>query len=362
MKANKSIISESVLSRMKDAYQQVKYGSKEVELRNNPKVLKEVAYRGFDDFAKRLLTMRPPINIKDLTSIRDPGVQDLIRNNLYNYIFAYMVGGEGANTQTEVASEIQKLVNDEKKKTPPTMWDQRSIMAFFELAAKKRAEKLIEIDNKLDVTTDNYGDKILGNLIANKDLKPNMEIQLSGVDILGTNTDIIIRNVNNKVVVYSSTDIPKPPNPDGTPGDPNSKENIVPRGPMFKIEHPTALNAIYEVYKSAGEPSPTDVVDLQNAQKMRELQNSLEDNQEIEFNYFMTSAIINTVVIRKNGVYVTEYLNTSSSGKMPTKVSVPPRVDMYQVQRDQNLANLYAQYLRQPTTPVPTEFEAETLE
>lgn len=361
MKASKSTISESVLSRMKDAYQQVKYGSKEVELRDNPKVLKEVAYRGFDDFAKRLLAMRPPINIKDLTSIRDPGVQDLIRNNLYNYIFAYMVGGEGANTQTEIGSEIQKLVDQEKKKTPPTMWDQRSIMAFFELAAKTRAKKLIEIDNKLDVTTDNYGANILGKLISDKDLKPNMEIQLSGVDILGINTNIIIRNVNNKVVVYSSSDIPKPPNPDGTPGDPNSKENIVPHGLMFKIEHLIALNAIYEVYKLAGEPPPTDVVDLQNAQKMRELQNSLEDNQEIDFRY-MTSAMYNTVVIRKNGVYVEEYINTSSSGQMPAKVSVPPHGDMFQVQRDQNLAFLYTQYLNQPTTPVPTEFEAETLE
>lgn len=367
MKASKSTISESVLSRMKDAYQQVKYGSKEVELRNNPKVLKEVAFRGFEDFAKRLLAMRPPINIKDLTSIRDPGVQDLIRNNLYNYIFAYMVGGEGANTQTEIGSEIQKLVDAEKKKTPPTMWDQRSIMAFFELAAKKRAEKLIEIDNKLDVTTDNYGAKKLSDLISDKDLKPNMEIELPNVTILGKNTKIVIRNVNNKVVVYSLIDIPKSsPAPGTTAEPPNSTENVVPHGLMFNIidskGNEKTLNAIYDVYKLAGEPSPTDVVDLQNAQKMRELQNSLEDNQEIDFSYYMTPSIINTVVIRKNGVYVTEYLNTSSSGNMPTKVSVPPRADMFQVQRDQNLANLYAQYLRQPTTPVPTEFEAETLE
>lgn len=359
MKASKSIISESVLSRMKDAYRQVKSG--EVELRNHPKVIKEVAVRGFEDFAKRLLAMNPPINIRDLNSIRDPGVQDLIRNNLYNYIFAYMTGGEGANTQAEIGSEIQKLVGEEKKKSPPTMWDQRSIMALFELAAKKRAEKLIEIDNKVEYTSDNYGAKKLGDLISDKDLKPNMEIELPNVTILGQNTKIVIRNVNNKVIVYSYNDIPKPPNPDGTPGDPNSKENIVPHGSMFKIVHPVALNAIYEVYKSAGEPPPTDVDVLKNAQKMRELQNSLEDNQEIDFRY-KTPSIFNTVVIRKNGVYVEEYTGISSSGKMPATVSVPPHGNMFQVQRDQNLAFLYTQYLSQQTTPKPTEFEAETLE
>jgi len=358
MKASKSTISESVLSRIKDAYRQVKSG--EVELRNHPKVIKEVAVRGFEDFAKRLLAMNPPINIRDLNSIRDPGVQDLIRNNLYSYIFAYMTGGERADTQADIGSEIQKLIGEEKKKSPPTMWDQRSIMALFELAAKKRAETLIKIDNKVEYTSDNYGVNKLGDLISDKDLKPDMEIKLTGVNILGTTTNIVIRNINNKIVVYSSKDIPKPPNPDGTPGDPNSKENIVPHGSMFKIVHPVALNAIYEVYKSAGEPSPTGVVDLQNAQKMRELQNSLEDNQEIDFRY-MTPTMTNTVVIRKNGIYVSDYTGSSTS-RMPTKVPVPPHGDMFQVQRDQNLAFLYTQYLSQPIIPTPADFEAETLE
>jgi hypothetical protein len=198
-------------------------------------------------------------------------------------------------------------------------------------------------------------------LISEKELKPNTEIQLSGVDILGINTNIVIRNVDNQVVVYSYNDIPKPPNPDGTSGDPNSKENIVPHGSMFKIVHPAALNAIYEVYKSAGEPPPTDVVDLQNAQKIRELQNSLEDNQEIEFGYGTSSPPIQ-VVVRKNGIYVSDYTGSSTSTRTPEKVSVPPHGDMFQVQRDQNLAPLYAAYtgLRRP--PSPREFEAETLE
>lgn len=359
MKASKSTISEGIFSSMLDAYRAYKDSTDgEEEMRNDDRVLQEVAYKGFQDLSKRLKASG--IDLNNAAAIREPRTQDIIRNNTTKYVEQYMSGGESPDRQVAIIGALQKSIKDGII-TTPTEWNKKTVFDYFLQAATIRARTIIALDNKLSYNRDNYGVKKLQDLISEKELKPNTEIQLSGVDILGINTNIVIRNVDNQVVVYSYKDIPKPPNPDGTPGDPNSKENIVPHGSMFKIVHPVALNAIYEVYKSAGGPPPTDVVDLQNAQKMRELQSSLEDNQEIRFYYMMRSGS-NLVVIRKSGVYVSQYTGTSSSSARPTKVDVPPHGDMFQVQRDQNLSSLYTQYLNQPVTPTPDEFEAETLE
>jgi hypothetical protein len=354
MKASKSIISEGIFSTMLGAYRDYKDATGgEKEMRLDKRILQEVAYKGFQDLSQRLKSAG--IDLNNAAAIREPRTQDIIRDNTIKYVEQYMSGGEYAERQAAIIGELQKATKANTLKIP-TEWNKKTLFDYFLQAATIRANVLVALDKELNYKQDNYGVKKLQDLISEKELKPNTEIQLSGVDILGINTNIVIRNVDNQVVVYSSTDIPKPPNPDGTPGDPNSKENIVPHGSMFKIVHPVALNAIYEEYKSAGGPPPTDVVDLQNAQKMRELQNSLEDNQEIEFVYSTVK-----VIIRKNDVYISKYLGVPTT-KMPEKVSVPPHGDMFQVQRDQNLAFLYTQYLRQPATPVPTEFEAETLE
>lgn len=359
MKASKSTISEGIFSTMLGAYRDYKDATGgEKEMRLDKRILQEVAYKGFQDLSQRLKTAG--IDLNNAAAIREPRTQDIIRDNTIKYVEQYMSGGESAERQAAIIGELQKATKENTLKIP-TEWNKKTLFDYFLQAATIRAKVIIALDNKLNYEQDNYGVKKLQDLISEKELKPNTEIQLSGVDILGINTNIVIRNVDNQVIIYSYNDIPKPPNPDGTPGDPNSKENIVPHGPMFKIEHPTALNAIYEVYKSAGEPPPTDVVDLQNAQKMRELQSSLEDNQEIEFGYGTSSPPIQ-VVVRKNGVYVSDYTGSSTSTRTPAKVSVPPHGDMFQVQRDQNLAPLYAAYAGLTRPPRPKEFEAETLE
>ena len=359
MKASKSIISEGIFSTMLGAYRDYKDATGgEKEMRLDKRILQEVAYKGFQDLSQRLKSAG--IDLNNAAAIREPRTQDIIRDNAIKYVEQYMSGGEYAERQAAIIGELQKATKANTLKIP-TEWNKKTLFDYFLQAATIRANVLVALDKELNYKQDNYGVKKLQDLISEKELKPNTEIQLSGVDILGINTNIVIRNVDNQVVVYSYNDIPKPPNPDGTPGDPNSKENIVPHGSMFKIVHPVALNAIYEVYKSAGGPPPTDVVDLQNAQKIRELQNSLEDNQEIEFGYGTSSPPIQ-VVVRKNGIYVSDYTGSSTSTRTPEKVSVPPHGDMFQVQRDQNLAPLYAAYagLRRP--PSPREFEAETLE
>jgi hypothetical protein len=253
MKASKSTISEEFFSSMLGAYRDYKDATGgEREIRLDSRVLNEVAYKGFQDLSQRLKSAG--IDLNNATAIREPRIQDTIKNNTVKYVEQYMSGGESPDRQAVIIGELQKASKNGIFPDPiPTEWNKKTVFDYFLQAAKIRARVIIALDQQL------------------------------------------------------------------------------PDKPQTDVD------------------------------KLKELQNSLEDNKEIVF-YYSTPTIINTVVIRKNGVYVEEYTGTSSSGIMPAKVSVPPHGDMFQVQRDKNLAFLYNQYLSQPTPPPPTEFEAETLE
>jgi hypothetical protein len=374
MKASKSTISEGIFSTMLGAYRDYKDATGgEKEMRLDKRILQEVAYKGFQDLSQRLKSAG--IDLDNAAAIREPRTQDIIRDNTVKYVEQYMSGGEYPDRQKEIINALQEAVEKNKIETP-TEWNKKTIFNYFLQAATIRANVLINLDSKLDYNKDNYEDKKLEELvfkavqgIASKlgKAEDKKEIILPNVNILGTDTKIVFRIGNdNSVRVYSEKDIPLP----AGISDPvaSTSETVQPYGSMVNIKDSRILAQIFKEYITAGRSIDATQYDERtdvekNLQGMKELQNSLEDNQEIEFTATVGTTDT-TIVVRKDGVYSTKFFGKNPpSGSNPKTVNISGRDDpMYQVQRDQNLANLYAIYSSLSPKPTPTDFEAETLE
>lgn len=366
MKASKSIISEGIFSTMLGAYRDYKDATGgEKEMRLDKRILQEVAYKGFQDLSQRLKTAG--IDLNNAAAIREPRTQDIIRDNTVKYVEQYMSGGEITERQGAIIGALQKSTKDNTLKIP-TEWNKKTLFDYFLQAAVIRANVLINLDSKLEYNKDNYEDKKTVEQIASKlgKAEDKKEIILPNVNILRTDTKIVFRiGDDNTVKVYSEKDISLPA---GT-SDPvaSTSETVQPHGSMFNIKDSRILSQIFRAYITAGSIDAAPYDERTNVEKnlqgMKELQNSLEDNQEIEFPAKI-GGIDTTIVVRKDGVYSTEFFGKSSpTGSNPKTVNIPGRADpMYPVQRDQNLANLYAVYSSLTSKPTPKDFEAETLE
>lgn len=346
MKASnvKKNIKESIFDVWFDAFNKTidkKLNDKSV--RAAPQIIRDVAFAGFEDFNKRLLAAG--INLKNLASVRDPATQQLIKENLIKYVEQYMAGGESQEYSALILKELQN-----RSKLPlPTQFDQNSIFKYFETAAKIRAVKLNELDNTLEYTRDNFELKKLQELQAQLDANKDIKFTAS---IRGVSTNIVIR----KDKLYSDKDITPPPTPGTTSSAPAKRVKLQPYGNYYEVTDPINFTEVYKAWVAAGSPTSST---FDESDKIKQLQDELEDNEEIEFTFSATPPV--QVVIRKDAVYVSDYTGTSSSS-LPPKVAVPPHGDMYEVKRPQNLTAIYQAYSRLPSPPAPVEFAAPTLE
>lgn len=105
---------------------------------------------------------------------------------------------------------------------------------------------------------------------------------------------------------------------------------------------------------------PSNVQSVDETEKLKQLQSSLEDNQEIVFSYARNKV---TVVIRKSGVYVSDYIGRIKPGiSLPPTTEVEPHGDMFSVKRPENLKKIYLEYEKLPSKPAPQNFIGATLE
>jgi hypothetical protein len=326
-----------------------------VEMRNDPKIIEQVALKGFLDFRDRLTTAG--INLKNAAAISTPEIQDQLEINLKDYVKTYMISGE----QQEVGAEIIKFI---EKIPDPSPYNEKTIYQYFIAAAKIRADIVVKADKKLKVTTGGGGLDLLQNKLKNNE---EMIIPFSGATVLlrkkasDSNSGIYISDWTKL-----GTSLPAPPteNINGntfyqlSDSDDEAEHN----------EHEKNKSKIYSVYLrlspkpvsttiSAPPPGRTDL--------LSDLQANLEDNEEITFDYVFPGAAPGSpktmVVIRKNKVYVSNYVSTTTSSNLPEKKKVPPHGELYRVQRPENLEKIYDAYINSGS-PVPKEYRAKPLE
>jgi hypothetical protein len=311
------------------------------ELRNDPRIINEVATKGFLDFRDRLT--KAGINLKNAASISTPEAQETIKVNLIEYVREYVTGGETQKNKITITTKLEKF-------PLPAKFDERTIYKYFLDAATLRADIVISSDEKLPVNDIIKAIKILQSNIPNDN---EIVFPFNGAEV------IIRKNKENslKSGIYI-TDWTRL----GTTLAAPRPETIYPRStPVYELtdndkneaahnEHEKNIEKIYRVYvNTSPRPDPvpftsTFVQDLQN------LQQSLEDDEEVYFkyNFPISSSRSGTrttkVVIRKNNVYVSNYIASSTGTVMPEKTNISPHGEMYGVKLPKNLEEIYKAY------------------
>ena len=311
------------------------------ELRNDPRIIHEVARKGFLDFRDRLT--KAGINLKNAAAISTPEAQDTIKVNLIKYIEEYITGGETQENKVNLTVKLQKI-------PLPAKFDEKTIFEYFYAAAEIRAQTIIDAEQKLPVNDVTKKIKLLQSQIPNDN---EIVFPFNGAEV------IIRKNKENslKSGIYI-TDWTKL----GTILAAPRSETIYPRStPIYELtdnnkdeaahnEHIKNIEKIYKEYlNTSPRPDPvpftsTFVQDLQN------LQQSLEDDEEVYFkyNFPISSSRSGTrttkVVIRKNNVYVSNYIASSTGTVMPEKTNISPHGEMYEVKLPKNLEEIYKAY------------------
>lgn len=311
------------------------------ELRNDPRVIQQVATKGFWDFRDRLT--KAGINLKDATAISTPEAQETIKVNLIQYVQKYMAEGETEENKIEITKELDKFPT-------PAKFDEKTIYKYFLDTATLRAKIVVRSDEQLPMNDIVKAIKLLQSKIPTDN---EIVFPFNGAEV------IIRKDKENslKSGIYI-TDWTKL----GTTLSAPRPETIYPRTtPVYELvdnnkdeaahnEHIKNIEKIYRAYVNASprpDPVPftsTFVQDLQN------LQQSLEDDEEVYFKYNFPISTSRSgtrttkVVIRKNNVYVSNYIASSTGTVMPEKTNVSPHGEMYEVKLPKNLEEIYKAY------------------
>jgi hypothetical protein len=324
------------------------------ELRNDPRVIQKVAQKGFLDFRDRLGAAG--INLKNAASISTPEVQDQITNNLEEYVRQYMAGGDYGEVQNKIVTAIEKV-------PLPTKIDERTIYKYFEDTAKVRAEVLIQQDQQLSVKSTPDSIKLLQSKI---DPTKELVFPFNGATV-------VIRK--NKEGLGSSVYIDDWSKLGTTLPSPKSQKIYPHTNPLYELtdsndeaEHAEHEKNLDKIYKEFVRLTPKPVQKSMFSDKLKNLvrlQLSLNDNQEINFQHVFSATRAGgspvLVIIRKLGVYVSNYVSTSTSTALPPKIDLRPHGEMYEVKRPENLEKIYDAYVANGSPP-PRDYEAEPLE
>lgn len=367
MKVSKSKVNEGFWSDFAQDKAKINIGGKTIfaqknaELRNDPRIIAEVAGKGFLDFRDRLAAAG--INLKNAAAISTPETQDTIKVNLIQYVERYFTEGESQAIKGNILIRLQKLEKD----SLPSSFNEKTILEYFQAAAKIRAEIVVSSEKELPVSDILKKVKLLQSQLPN-----NTEIvfPFNGASV------IIRKDKENSLEsgIYI-TDWTKLGTTLAAPGPQTLEPHSSPVYELTdnkddeaaKAEHLNNLTKIYSAFvRTSPRPVPQPIA-KSSVEMLSELQKTLEDNQEINFNYNFTGAggtaptVGTNIVIRKDGVYVSDYINSSTSTREPKKVPLDPHGDMFLVQRPNNLENIYSAYTA-IGSPAPTEYVGKSLE
>jgi hypothetical protein len=330
---------------------------KNAELRNDPRIIQEVARKGFLDFRDRLT--KAGINLKNAAAISTPETQDTIKVNLIKYIEEYITGGETQENKVNLTVKLQKI-------PLPAKFDEKTIFEYFYAAAELRAQTIIDAEQNLPVNDIIKKIKLLQSQIPNDN---EIVFPFNGAEV------IIRKEKESGTGIYITdwtklgTALPAPKQQILYPHDNPVYEFFdVQNDEAAHNAHIQNIEKIYGAYLNMS-PRPAPTPFNQKIQELQQLQQSLEDNQEISFDYNFdgsttggVATIGTNIVIRNSAVYVSDYVSSSTSTKEPKKVDLgPPHNEMFSVQRPTNLANIYNAYIS-AGKPAPTEYISKDLE